>query len=55
MENGANSTLFIAKVRKGDTGNYTCRIGPNDFHTINVQVLNGNSFFSHIFSFYPLF
>lgn len=42
MENGANSTLFIAKVRKTDTGNYTCSIGPNDFHTINVQVLNGN-------------
>lgn len=41
MENGANSTLFIAKVRKSDTGNYTCSIGPNDFHTINVQVLNG--------------
>ncbi|XP_055297878.1 uncharacterized protein LOC129566190 [Sitodiplosis mosellana] len=43
MENGANSTLFIAKVRKTDTGNYTCSIGPNDFHTINVQVLNGES------------
>lgn len=45
MENGANSTLFIAKVRKTDTGNYTCSIGPNDFYTINVQVLNGNLHF----------
>ncbi|XP_031621554.1 uncharacterized protein LOC116339674 [Contarinia nasturtii] len=43
MENGANSTLFIAKVRKTDTGNYTCSIGPNDFHTIYVQILNGES------------
>lgn len=55
MENGANSTLFIAKVRKTDTGNYTCSIGPNDFHTINVQVLNGNSlllpFFRYIHCF----
>lgn len=42
MENGANSTLFIAKVRKKDTGSYTCSIGPNDSYTINVQVLNGN-------------
>lgn len=42
MENGANSTLFIAKVRKSDTGNYTCSIGPNDFYTINVHVINGN-------------
>lgn len=42
MENGANSTLIIAKVRKSDTGNYTCSIGPNDFYTINVHVINGN-------------
>lgn len=57
MESGANSTLFIAKVRKTDTGNYTCSIGPNDFYTINVQVLNGNlpAFFFNSFSFYPLF
>lgn len=43
MENGANSTLFIAKVRKTDTGNYQCKIGPNDFYTINVQILKGNA------------
>lgn len=42
MESGANSTLFIAKVRRTDNGKYTCSIGPNDFYTINVQVLNGN-------------
>lgn len=43
MENGANSTLSIAKVRKTDSGKYSCSVGPNDSHTINVQVLNGNS------------
>lgn len=48
MENGANSTLFVAKVRKTDTGNYTCSIGPNDYHTIHVQVLNGN-FYGSVF------
>lgn len=65
MENGANSTLFIAKVRKTDTGNYTCSIGPNDFYTINVQVLNGKFYVFHFsvlvlvldprFSFHLLF
>lgn len=55
MENGANSTLFIAKVRKTDTGNYTCSIGPNDFYTINVQVLNGNSLFSPFFRYIHCF
>lgn len=40
-DDGANSTLFMAKVRKSDSGNYTCSIGPNDFYTINVHVLNG--------------
>lgn len=41
MDDGANSTLSIAKVRKKDSGNYTCSIGPNDFYTITVHVLNG--------------
>lgn len=41
MENGANSTLSIAKIRKADTGNYTCSIGPNDFYTATIHVLNG--------------
>lgn len=41
MENGANSTLSIAKVRKTDGGNYTCSISSNDYHTINMQVING--------------
>lgn len=53
MENGANSTLFIAKVRKTDTGNYTCSIGPNDFYTINVHVLNGNLYKS-VFGLFSL-
>lgn len=50
MENGANSTLFIAKVRKTDTGNYTCSIGQNDFYTINVHILSGNLFMLYEFS-----
>lgn len=41
MDNGANSTLSIAKVHKLDSGNYTCSIGPNDFYTVAVHVLNG--------------
>lgn len=40
-EDGANSTLFLAKLKKSDSGNYTCSIGPNDFYTITVHVLNG--------------
>lgn len=41
MDDGANSTLSMAKVRKSDSGNYTCSIGPNDFYTITIHVLNG--------------
>lgn len=41
MEDGANSTLSIAKVGKFDSGNYTCSIGPNDFYTITVHILHG--------------
>lgn len=51
MENGANSTLSIAKVRKTDGGNYTCSISSNDYHTINIQVINGN-IFSQKFTFF---
>lgn len=50
VENGANSTLSIAKVRKTDGGNYTCSISPNDYHTINIQVINGkNGIHRHAF------
>lgn len=38
---GANSTLFVAKVNKSDSGNYTCSIGPNQYYTVTVHVLNG--------------
>lgn len=41
MEDGANSTLSIAKVGKLDSGNYTCSIGPNEFYTITVHILHG--------------
>lgn len=40
MENGANSTLFVAKINKSDSGNYTCSIGSSQF-TTTVHVLNG--------------
>ncbi|XP_037040996.1 uncharacterized protein LOC119077793 [Bradysia coprophila] len=43
MDDGANSTLSIAKVGRSDSGNYSCSIGPNDFYTINVHILNGES------------
>ena len=41
MNYGANSTLFVAKVNKSDSGNYTCAIGPNQCYTVTVHVLNG--------------
>lgn len=44
MDDGANSTLSIAKVGKLDSGNYTCSIGPNDFYTITVHILHGKLF-----------
>ncbi|CAO1405030.1 unnamed protein product [Diamesa serratosioi] len=39
-EEGANSTLYVAKINKSDSGNYTCSVGPNAF-TTTVHVLNG--------------
>lgn len=42
MDDGANSTLFIAKVNKSDSGNYTCSISTAKFVTM-VHVLNGKS------------
>lgn len=50
MEDGANSTLSIAKVGKLDSGNYTCSIGPNDFYTITVHILHGKSVVIFFFS-----
>lgn len=44
MDDGANSTLSIAKVGRSDSGNYSCSIGPNDFYTITVHILNGKSY-----------
>ncbi|XP_063709345.1 uncharacterized protein LOC134837883 [Culicoides brevitarsis] len=41
---GANSTLFVAKVNQSDSGNYTCSIGPHQYYTVTVHVLNGKSF-----------
>ncbi|KAH0955295.1 hypothetical protein HN011_002645, partial [Eciton burchellii] len=45
MEEGANSTLSIAKVGPTDSGNYTCQLTtmPEQPATIHVHVLNGES------------
>ncbi|XP_055687307.1 uncharacterized protein LOC129792354 isoform X2 [Lutzomyia longipalpis] len=40
MEGGANSTLFVARVNKSDSGNYTCSISSAQFYTVTVHVLN---------------
>ncbi|XP_053679093.1 uncharacterized protein LOC128730042 [Anopheles nili] len=40
---GANSTLFVAKVNRQDSGSYTCSIGPNQHYSIAVHVLNGTA------------
>ncbi|KAG5679583.1 hypothetical protein PVAND_009143 [Polypedilum vanderplanki] len=39
-EEGANSTLSVAKINKLDSGNYTCSIGPTHSFTTQVHVLN---------------
>ncbi|XP_055382587.1 GATA zinc finger domain-containing protein 14 [Condylostylus longicornis] len=44
MDDGANSTLFIAKINKSDSGNYTCSINPFHDYSIMVHILNGESF-----------
>lgn len=41
MDEGANSTLSVARLNKSDSGNYTCSIGPTQFFTTSVHVLNG--------------
>lgn len=43
MEEGANSTLSIAKVGPTDSGNYTCQLTtmPDQPATVHVHVLNG--------------
>ncbi|KDR14869.1 hypothetical protein L798_11009, partial [Zootermopsis nevadensis] len=41
MEEGANSSLSVARVNKTDSGNYTCSISPTEYATITVHVLNG--------------
>lgn len=43
MEEGANSTLSIAKVGSADNGNYTCQLTtmPDQPATVHVHVLNG--------------
>ncbi|XP_048514540.1 obscurin [Athalia rosae] len=45
MEEGANSTLSIARVGPGDSGNYTCALTtmPDQPAIVHVHVLNGES------------
>lgn len=47
MEDGANSTLSIAKISKTDSGNYTCSISEFQNFTIVVHILNGKIYKSH--------
>lgn len=51
MEEGANSTLSIAKVGPMDSGNYTCQLTtmPDQPATIHVHVLNGECHVSCVF------
>lgn len=41
MEEGANSTLSVARINKFDSGNYTCSINASHDYTVSVHVLNG--------------
>jgi len=43
MEEGANSSLSVARVNKTDSGNYTCSISTTENATVTVHVLNGGS------------
>ncbi|XP_043276893.1 titin homolog [Venturia canescens] len=45
MEDGANSTLSIARVGPADSGNYSCVLTtmPTEYATVHVHVLNGES------------
>lgn len=47
LDKGANSTLFIAKVNKSDSGNYTCSINSSHEFTVSVHVLNGKLVFCY--------
>lgn len=51
MEEGANSTLSIARVGPADSGNYTCALTtmPDQPAIVHVHVLNGEALFSTIF------
>ncbi|XP_049836254.1 uncharacterized protein LOC126281380 isoform X1 [Schistocerca gregaria] len=40
---GANSSLSVARVDKADSGNYTCSISTTEFATVAVHILNGES------------
>ena len=54
MEIGANSTLFVGKVNKTDSGNYTCSIGEAQFYTVLVHVLNGKFTFLMLQNYYVI-
>lgn len=48
MEEGANSTLSIARVAPSDSGNYTCylTIMPEKPAVVHIHVLNGMNKFA---------
>ncbi|XP_065350932.1 uncharacterized protein LOC135946578 [Cloeon dipterum] len=43
MDEGANSSLAVARAEKGDSGNYTCSISATEAATVAVHVLNGEN------------
>ncbi|XP_041787495.1 uncharacterized protein LOC121602795 [Anopheles merus] len=51
---GANSTLFVAKVKRQDSGTYMCSIGPNQHYSISVHVLNGKYSLDYSLHILPL-
>lgn len=40
-QEGANSSLLVARIGSGDAGNYTCSVSAHEFATVTVHVLNG--------------
>lgn len=50
MEEGANSTLSIARASPSDSGNYTCflTIMPEKPAVVHIHVLNGVYIFTFI-------
>lgn len=63
LDEGANSTLSVARVNKSDSGNYSCSINASHVYSVSIHVLTGklsyDSYGNHIqfikFFFYFFF